>query len=461
MPPDGFRANLTEGPVGKTLASLALPTVWGIFSIIAFNLADTYFVGQLGTKELAALSFTFPVVMAMGSLALGLAVGTSSLVARAIGEGDRLRVRRLTTNSLTLSLLVVGVFVACGLLTIDPLFAALGAGPEVRPLIREYMRIWYPGMVFVVIPMVGCGAIRGAGDAKTPSLIMTVAAGANVVLDPLLIFGLAGMPRLELEGAAIATVISRALTLAASLWILHYRERMLLLSAQRWGDMLRSWRDILAIGLPAGAANMIVSFSMGVIVSFVAGFGPEAVAGFGVATRIEAFTMIVLIALASSVGPFVGQNWGAGRFDRVHLALRQSFLFSLIWGLVMVAVLAAAGGRLAALFDPDPRVVAVAAGYLCIVPLGYGAEGVGTIGRSAFFGLGMPGKATGLTAVRMLVLYIPMAWAASRWFGIDGIFAAAVVTAALIALATYALCRRISRGKPAAFVPEERGQAMV
>ena len=152
----------------------------GIFALVAFNVADTYFVGQLGAKHLAAMSFTFPVVMTLGSLAMGLGVGASSIIARAIGEGQHTRVQRFTTNSLILSVLAVGIFVTLGLFTIDPLFTALGADADILPLIRDYMQIWYFGMIFLVVPMVGNSAIRSAGNTTTPSLIMTIAAGIKI-----------------------------------------------------------------------------------------------------------------------------------------------------------------------------------------------------------------------------------------------------------------------------------------
>nr|WP_281291157.1 polysaccharide biosynthesis C-terminal domain-containing protein [Hyella patelloides] len=108
----------------------------------------------------------------------------------------------------------------------DPLFTALGAGSEVLPFVRQYMQVWYIGMVFLVIPMVGNSAIRAAGNTLTPSSIMTFAAGFNILLDPLLIFGLWGFPELGLTGAAWATVISRAMTLVASLLVLKFKEHM-------------------------------------------------------------------------------------------------------------------------------------------------------------------------------------------------------------------------------------------
>ncbi|NEO81811.1 MATE family efflux transporter, partial [Moorena sp. SIO4G3] len=361
-----MKQNLIEGKVSSQLTRLTIPMIWGVFAVIAFNLIDTYFVGQLGTKPLAAMSFTFPVVMTLGSLAMGLGVGASSVIARAIGEGDLQKVRRLTTDSLTLSLLVVALFTLLGLATIDPLFTALGAEADVLPLIRSYMQIWYWGMICLVIPMVGNSAIRASGNTAIPSVIMTVAAFVNIALDPVLILGLGGFPRLELAGAAIATVISRATTLVVALWFLNNRLQMLCFNLPKLRVILESWKKILYVGLPAAGTTMVFPISIGVITGLLAGYGTIAVAGFGIASRIESFSQIVLMALSASIGPFVGQNWGAKKYLRVHQALGLSFLFCLFWGVLVTVILAATAPWLASLFNSNPEVIKITATYLLI-----------------------------------------------------------------------------------------------
>jgi Na+-driven multidrug efflux pump len=164
------------------------------------------------------------VVTVLGSVAMGLGVGASSVIARAMGEGDHHKVKKLTTNSLTLSLLIVGILIVVGLATIELLFSALGTKPEVLSLVGEYMTIWYTGMIFLVIPMVGNSAIRASGNTLVPSLIMTFAAAVNIGLDPIFIFGWGFIPALGLGGAAIATVIARATTLVASLSCTSHKE---------------------------------------------------------------------------------------------------------------------------------------------------------------------------------------------------------------------------------------------
>ncbi|MEO1620004.1 MAG: MATE family efflux transporter [Cyanobacteria bacterium J06632_3] len=428
---------LTTGPVRDRLVKLTLPMVGGIFAIVAFNLADTYFVGQLGTNQLAAMSFTFPVVMTLGSLALGLGVGASSIIARAIGEGDHSRVQRFTTNSLTLGVVAVALLSTVGLLTINPLFTALGAGPEVLPYVRQYMQVWYFGMVFLVIPMVGNSAIRASGDTGTPSLIMMLSAGFNILLDPLLIFGLAGFPELGLVGAAWATVASRAITLIAAMLVLKFKENMLSSHFPDLQETFWCWRDVLTVGLPAAGSNMINPISIGVITSLLATHGSLAVAGFGVASRVESFAMIALMALGASMGPFVGQNWGAGKVDRVEEGLKQGFFFCVGWGICMAILLAAIAPQIARIFNTDPNVVSIATQYLWIVPISYGTAGIIQVASSAFNALGKPIPAVILTVLRMFALYIPLAYLGSRWFGPIGIFAAATVANIIVGIIAY------------------------
>ncbi len=441
--------SLIDGSISGHLRRLTLPMIGGIFALVAFNLADTYFVGQLGTQQLAAISFTFPVVLTLGNLAMGLGIGAASVIARAIGEGDHSRVQRFTTNSLILALVAVAIFVTIGLFTIDPLFTALGATPETLPLIRDYMQIWYFGMIFLVIPMVGNNVIRAAGNTATPSLIMVTAAMVNIALDPLLIFGWAGFPGLALQGAALATVGSRAVTLVASLLVLHFKEHLLSLRFPRPMEMFWCWKDILHVGIPAAMTQMINPISIGVITSLIASFGAQAVAAFGVATRVESLALIVLMALASSMGPFVGQNSGAHRYDRIQRSLQLSLWFCIGWGLLTAFLLALSAPQLTGLFNGDPEVITIATRYLWIVPISYGGAGIIQVASSAFNALGKPMPSVVMTVVRMGVLYVPLAYVGANWVGISGVFVAACVSNLAVGIGAYLWNQRTCMAKMA------------
>ncbi len=432
-----MKQQLTEGKITPLLLKLTLPTVWGVFAVIGFNIVDTYFVGQLGTKELAAMSFTFPVVTLLGSVSMGLATGTASVISRAIGEGNRYKVKRLTTDSLTVSLLIVAILVVLGLTTINPVFTALGAKPEIMPLIRQYMETWYLGIIFLVVPMVGNNAIRAAGNTLIPSVVMTVAGIVNAVLDPIFILGVGPIPAMGLQGAALATVIGRATTLAASLFFLHYREKMICWELPSVKVLLRNWQNILYIGIPAAGTNMITPISITFITRLMASYGTAAVAGFGVASKVEIFSIIMPLALSASFSPFVGQNWGAKKYDRLYLGLRLGFQFCLFWGGVVAIALGIGGSWVVSVFDKDPEVVEVAAQYLLIVPISYGAAGIILISNVTFNALGKPLHSMAIAITRMLFLYVPLAYLGSWLFGINGIFAAACFANLAVGIGAY------------------------
>ncbi|MFH1847033.1 MAG: MATE family efflux transporter [Candidatus Omnitrophota bacterium] len=426
------KARLIHGSVGKTLIRMTIPMTFGLLGIVAFNLVDLFFVGKLGTKELAALSFTFPVVMIIGSFALGIGVGTSAVISRAIGTGNHNRVKTLAAHSLILSTLLGFVFVAVGVLTIDPVFRLLGATSSMLPLIRQYMLIWYSGVIFIIIPMVGNSAIRATGEMKIPSILMLIAVGINIILDPLLIYGIGPFPELGLKGAAIATVISRFIALISALYFLIYRYDMISFVSSSRKRILVSWRAILYLGIPTAGTRIIVPLAMGIITRLIASYGPEAVAGFGVSTRIEFFALSVVFALATVIGPFVGQNWGAKQKSRIMRGIGFSKRFSIGWGIFMLVFLAVFARPVAAIFNNSPVVISTVVLYLRIVPVGYGLFGVLIIAASTLTVLRKPVLATGLMLLQMVVLYVPLAFLGSRFFGLAGIFAA-LVTAYLIA----------------------------
>ena len=422
------KAKLIEGHIGKTLTKMTIAMTLGMVGMVAFNLVDTFFVGKLGTDQLAALSFTFPVVLVVSSIALGLGFGASAVISRAIGEGDNHKVQRLTTDSLLLSFLIVFGFVLIGQFTIEPLFKALGATASILPYIKTYMRIWYLGMPFVVVPMVGNNAIRATGDAKTPSIIMLVAVCVNTVLDPLFIFGIGPFPELGIKGAAIATIISRFTTFSVALWVLTKREKMISYKIPKISEIIDSWKKVLFIGVPIAGARVIIPITIGIITRMVSAYGITAVAGFGVASRIEFFSLAVIHALASVFGPFIGQNIGAKKYDRVHTAINISHRFTILWEIVIWLLLIFLRNPIAGIFNKDPQVISTIALYLTIVPLSYTLQGIFILSTTALNVMHKPLQAACLTIFQMFILYIPLAVLGSRLFGLTGIFAAVALS---------------------------------
>ena len=429
--------DLTEGPVRGHLARLGLPMVLGIVGVLSISLADAYFLGRLGTDELAAISYTFPVVLTLQSLGIGLSAGAASVASRAIGAGRTEEAKRLATDSVVLAVLLIAALTALGLLVVRPLFSLLGAEGAVLDAVAGYMRVWFFGLPFLVVPMVANGLIRANGDSVAPSLIMVLGALINVGLDPLLIYGLGPFPRLEVEGAAWASLLSRAVTFAAALGVLVFRERLLTAALPAARDLLSSWARVMAVGAPAALATSVNPLAITVVTGLLAGFGDQTVAAFGVATRIESLACVPMLALSSAIGPVAGQNWGKGRPGRAAEAMRLSDLFSLGWSALIALGAWLAAPLVAGAFTDDAGVAAEVALYLRVTALSLAGYGVVVTASAAYNATGRALQGLCMTSLRSLVLYVPLAGAgvllgAPVW-AFAGIAAANVASGALVA----------------------------
>lgn len=438
---------LVQGPVGNGLLRLSAPVILGITASLGAGLLEAFFLAQISTATLAAYSFTFPVTGALMSISLGISIGLSSVLARAVGSGDHDQVRRLASDGISLVALVMILVSILGLFTIEPLFIALGADETTLPLIVDYMSVYYWSLLFLAVPSLGANALRATGDARISGAIMVSGAILHIMISPLLIFGLFGLPALGLEGAAWANLIARFVLFVITMSVLHFREHLLSYSKITLQMVLHSWRRILAVSIPATATNLIGPISTAIIISMLAGFSQETVAGFGIASRIEALFIIPLFALSASIGPFVGQNWGADRHDRADQAMMLSFKYSLAWGAFVALLLVVFRQDIASLFDANTTVITVAATYLLLVPVSYGAWGVLMMSSAIFNSLGKPISSTIMSIVRMFFIYIPLAFAGKELFGLNGIFAAAAVSNVLMGLIAYLWNRKTYKGR--------------
>jgi putative MATE family efflux protein len=424
MKPGKSGARLTEGPIGRNIFSLMVPMMLGMVAIITNNLAGAFFIARVSTDQLAAISFTFPVSFIIGSIAIALGTGTSSVVARLFGSGERQAVCRITLHAMLLAVACGLVVLAVGLATIDPVFRLLGADDNVLHYIHDYMAIYYWGGIFVVAPMIANSVLRASGDAKRPAMIMTTAAVLNIIIDPVLIFGLFGFPRMEIEGAALGGVIANALTLCASAYFVIYRERLVNFRAPAFDQMWDSWRRILHVGVPSLTSSLMAPLTTAFITSQVALYGHEAVAGFGIASRVEGLTAMALMALSAAMTPFTGQNFGARRFDRVEAGVNFAFRFSWIYGGCVAVAMWLLGWLLVDLFDVEAGARQAALLHMWIVPISYTGLGMSMTTNGAFNAMGKPMAAMWVSLSRTLMVYAPLAWILSKLFGLIGIFVA-------------------------------------
>ncbi len=414
--------------VSKTILRMAVPMLAGTFALNAYNLTDTWFVSRLGTNALAAMSFTFPVVMLLGFVVRGLGTGAMTVVAHALGKGKQKTAARITTHAIFLASSVSLLLTIAGLFTIDPLFTRLGATGEVLSLTRHYMVIWYVGLVVWVLEIMFNDIIIGTGNTKAVSSLMVGGTLLNFILDPVMIFGLLGFPRMGISGAALATVLSQVIVLVAGFYFVHKKYSLIIFVSHTRLRIMASWRRILRIGVPATLSSILTPLSAAVIIKIAASFGRAAVAAIGVASRIEMFAFMIPMTVGMSLVPFVAQNYGAGRFDRIRLVQKGAMLFALGFGFLIAGVFLCIARPLGRLFSSDPDVINVLTQYIYITCFGYGFLEVHRYAGFCMIGVHRPVPSAILNVIRVIVLLIPLAYFGARLFGIYGVFWGRIIT---------------------------------
>lgn len=428
---------LLTAAIAPLLKRLTWPVLGGMLTMMSFNLVDTFFISLLGTAQLAAISFTFPVTFLLISLAIGLSIGTSAVIAKALGAGLADTAKEDSLAALWLAAALVSVLALIIAFYLEPLFRLLGATDTTLPFIREYMLIWLAGAVLLVTPMIGNAILRAAGETKIPSLVMACGGLVNAVLDPILIFGLGPVPAMGMQGAALATVFSWLTGFIFIIYWLAVKRGLLDRFYLPLALALPIWRRILHIGMPAAVANMLTPIAMAILTVIIASYGPEAVAALGVGMRLESIACLVVLALSMTLPPVVGQNFGAGLLGRVQQAYFTACHFVLKWQAGVFLLLALLAYPIAALFTQDPQVATYIRYFIWSLPLSYGLQGVIILTNSSFNALHLPAKAMILSLVRFFVCYIPLAWLGAKIAGVPGLFIGAMVGNLLTASLAY------------------------
>ncbi len=395
--------------------------------MILYYLADTWFVSLLGTDQLAALGFTFPATIMITYLGVGLGIGTSAMVARAIGAKDQDKATEMTLAAIVFGFLLGLLLVLPAIFSIDTVFTLIGADSGTLVLIRRFISVWYLGIPFLLVQFAGTAVMRASGNSSLQGKMMMLGAAINAILDPLLIFGPGPFPAYGIRGAAIATVITWILCNIFIWYFLTVREPLLRLVWPGFTRLCKDWCRLLKIALPAALANMITPLATAIITATLAQYGAHAVAGFGVVMRIEALVMIVVLGMSMSLPPFISQNYGAGALDRVRLGLRLSLQFVLLLQLGLYVFVAIAAPLVARIFSSEPEVISVIVTVLRILPASYAFQGMVILSASSFNALHAPRNALITSLLRFFIFYVPLALLGAALGDITGLFIGAAL----------------------------------
>ncbi|MEM6585708.1 MAG: MATE family efflux transporter [Pseudomonadota bacterium] len=417
-------ARLATGSVTGHLIGQTAPGVVGVAAIMSIGLIDAYFIGQLGGDALAAISFIFPITIALASLGVGVMVGINSMVARALGEGDADKAARRANFGIVFSI-AVGLVIGLSLFAlIDPLFDLMNAPKDVLPLIKLYMAPFALGFPLQIAIMGLSGVLRAQGEARRASYINISYAIANWILDPILITGAFGFEGLGIVGAAYATIIGWAVGVGFGIVMVRQATIPLDLGSLRKGSLVDPAVSILRVGGPAAFSNAINPIGLSILTAVIAAQGQEAVAGFGAAGRLQSFATVPLLALSGSIGAIVGQNWGAREFGRAREAALWAGGFCLVWGFGIAIVLFAAGEWFGAMFTDDPAVIKEFALYIRIAAWGYAGFGLLIVANGILNAVDKAAFALTQSILRVFLVMLPFALLLDQEWGSSAIYAA-------------------------------------
>lgn len=407
-----------EDKISKALITLAIPAIIGMLVNAIYNLVDTMFVGRLGTSAIGAATVVFPLFMLIGAFGLTFGVGSGSYVSRLLGKGEVEQASR-TASTAVATTAVAAIFVtALCLVFIEPILRIFGATPTIMPYAIDYARIIVAGAMFTMLNMCMNNLLRAEGSAKMSMVALVIGAGLNIILDPIFIFAF-GM---GIKGAAVATVVSQ---IVSTIFLLNYYLRghsVAKLSPKLITPSKEIYSEILKIGLPTFARQILVSVAMALFNIMAMPYGDATIAGIGIVNRVFTMAMYVLFGFVQGFVPLAGYNYGAKKYDRLLEALKVSLIWTTIYSLVMAAIYVVFAKFIVMGFSSDPTVIAVGSKGLRMFSMTLPFAGILVIVNGLFQSMGKARQAGVLSLSRQGFFLIPLLYILPQLIGVDGIF---------------------------------------
>ena len=445
--------DLENQSLGRALLHMTWPMLFGILALMSFQLVDSGFIGQLGVRPLAALGFTLPMQQLIIGVQVGLGIATTAIISRTLGTGDKDRAKRLGGLVVIIGALIVALLCLILWSARSLILHLLGAQPGLMPLIDQYWVPWLLSAWLGAMVYFGYSLCRANGDTRLPGLLMVFTSLLNLGLDPLFIF----VFNWGLPGAAWATACAFGIgcllvypRLVKRYWL------TLRLGPLNVGQGLK---QLLSIMGPAMLSQMLPPVSAMLATGLVAAFGSTAVGAWGLGTRLEFFSIMVVLALTMSVPPMIGRLLGSNQIERVRRLVWLAVRFVLAWQLGVAVLWLALSGLLASILTTDAQVGQVLQSYLLRVPFSYSGLGTCMLMVSVCNALGLPLRALLISGLRLFACYLPGLWIGSHFFGLHGLLDGALVGNLLAGLFAWLLYRQGIRHLSAQSQPGYEHQA--
>lgn len=430
----------TEGRIFNSLFSLAAPIIFANILQTAYQLIDTFWLGRLGANAVAAVSISFPLLFLVLSLGSGLTLAGTVLVSQYFGAEDQKKVDFNSSQTMSLIFFVALALSGFSYFAAAPLMQLIGAGPEIFQDAVDYFQVSSLGFVFLFMFFSFQSLMRGIGNVMLPVYIVLFTVLLNLILDPLFIYGYGPVPGFGVAGAAVASVITQALSAVIGLFILFRGKSGIKIHFNQMKPHLFTLRRIFNLGLPASVEQSTRALGMTFMVILVTGFGSEVVAAYGIGARILSFIIIPALGLAIATTSLVGQNIGAIKIKRAEkvATLSSQVAFFGLTGMGILMFLFAE--PLTAFFIPnDPDVIEDASLFIMIMAPSFGLLGVQQVLNGVFNGAGFTKASMLISILNLWIIRFPLAFLLSHktHLGAEGIWWSFPISNAIAALAAF------------------------
>jgi len=405
-----YSEEILKGRMTRTILLLSIPTIISNVFQITYNLVDTFYVGRLGPDAIAAITLGFPFLFLIFAIGIGVSIGITSMVARLLGAGKVKSAGEIASHGIILALLMTVVMMGIGFITLEGLVRGLGASEEVKSMTWDYVSIILFGTGFVFINLACSGIIRAEGNMVVPMYALIGGTVLNIVLDPIFIYGWFGFPRLEVAGAALATVISQAAVMSIVVLYLVFGNSRVRIHLTRLKDRGMAIKAILKVGLPSTVMHVMISTGIFLWAALAAGISDESLAALGLGFRINSVAMFPALGINVAIITIVGQNVGAGQFDRVRAAVRQGVWMVAIYMVIVSIIYNIRPDFWISIFTNDSTVIEQGSLFLRIVTPATIFVSITIVISGAFQGAGNAVPPMIIMATRMIVVAAPLAY---------------------------------------------------
>jgi putative MATE family efflux protein len=402
-------------PVGKLITSMSLPAMFSMIINALYNIIDSIFVGMIGEHALAAVTLVFPIQMLLISLGVGTGIGLNSLISRRLGERNFTKVNSAASHGILIAIANWVVFAIFGLFFSASFIKSFSDNPDIIADGSSYGFIISVFSIFIMIHISAEKILQATGNMVLPMICSLVGATTNIILDPILIFGLLGAPEMGVTGAAVATVIGQFIGMSLCLFFLFFKEHEVKINLRNFRIDWLVLKDIYSVGLPSIVMQSIGSVMLIGLNAILIAFSEAAVAVLGVYFRLQSFIFMPVFGLVQGLMPIMGYNYGAKNKKRLMEAFKLGLKMAIIIMLIGMIIFQIFPVQMLKLFSASPEMLRIGTNALRIISTCFVFAAIGIIASTLFQAMGYGFFSLFISVLRQIVIILPLAWIFARF----------------------------------------------